>query len=93
MGEEKRNKIIAAATINAILLVFILVAVIIAQVVEISIKRNRKNALLQEYNQLVQQYDESKATLDRLEDDEHYRQLVIELAQLGIDVLPPSANE
>lgn len=91
MGEEKRNKIIAAATINAILLVFILVAVIIAQIVEISIKTNRKNALLAEYNQLVAQYDESKATLDRLEDDEHYRQLVIELAQMGVDVLPPSA--
>lgn len=93
MGEEKRNKVIAAATINAILLVFILIAVIIAQVVEISVKRNRKNALLQEYNQLVQQYDESKAALDRLEDDEHYRQLVIELAQMGIDVIPPSVSE
>ena len=84
MGEEKRNKVIAAATINAILLVVILIAVIIAQVVEISIKRNYKNTLLQEYNQLVAEYDLGKATLDRLEADENYRLLVIECVKAGI---------
>ena len=46
MGEEKRNKVVAAITINAILLIFIIIAVLIAQIVQISVLRRRKNALI-----------------------------------------------
>lgn len=88
MGEEKRNKITAALTINAVLLVFIIIAVLIAQVVQISVLRRRKAELIRQYNELVLQLEEDQDALDRLETDEEYRKIVIQLAQLGVDVKP-----
>ena len=78
MGEEKRNKVVAAITINAILLIFIIIAVLIAQIVQISVLRRRKNALINECNTLVNERDkledfidkyENKEILDRLKSD------------------------
>lgn len=88
MGEEKRNKIVAAVVINAVLLVFIIVAVLIAQIVQISILKRRKAALLEELTRLEQILEEDQNTLDRLETDEKYREIVIQLAQMGVDVTP-----
>lgn len=88
MGEEKRNKIVAAVVINAVLLVFIIAAVLIAQIVQISILKRRKTALLEELTRLEQILEEDQNTLDRLETDEKYREIVIQLAQMGVDVTP-----
>lgn len=88
MGEEKRNKIVAAVVINAVLLVFIIAAVLIAQIVQISILKRRKAALLEELTRLEQILEEDQNTLDRLETDEKYREIVIQLAQMGVDVTP-----
>lgn len=88
MGEEKRNKIVAAFVINAVLLVFIIAAVLIAQIVQISILKRRKTALLEELTRLEQILEEDQNTLDRLETDEKYREIVIQLAQMGVDVTP-----
>lgn len=88
MGEEKRNKIVAAVVINAVLFVFIIAAVLIAQIVQISILKRRKTALLEELTRLEQILEEDQNTLDRLETDEKYREIVIQLAQMGVDVTP-----
>jgi Tfp pilus assembly protein PilN len=80
VNEQKRNRIIAAITVNAVLLIVIIVAVIIYQIVEISILSSRKKALLEEYTRLSQQLEESEDFLERedLED-----QLYIIAFQLG----------
>ncbi|MDE7075704.1 MAG: hypothetical protein K2O62_00085 [Clostridia bacterium] len=88
MGEEKRNKVIAAVVVNAVLLVFIIVAVLIAQIVQISVLKRRKAELLDEYYSLVQQLEESQDMLDRLETDQKYLEIVQQLAQMGVDVTP-----
>ncbi len=86
MGEEKRNRIVAAVTVNAIILVFIIVAVIIYQIVTISVLSARKKQLYAELYELQQQYEEAGDILDRLENDEEYRRIVTALGQLGEDV-------
>ncbi len=84
MGEEKRNKVVAAITINAILLIFIIIAVLIAQIVQISVLRRRKNALINEYNTLVNERDNLKDFIDKYEKDEAIRQLILEMKKLGM---------
>ncbi|MDE6076002.1 MAG: hypothetical protein K2G26_06160 [Clostridia bacterium] len=84
----KRNKIIAATVVNAVLLVFIIAAVLIAQIVQISVLKRRKTALLGELYRLEQQLEEDQSTLDRLQTDEKYREIVIQLVQMGVDVTP-----
>lgn len=92
MGEEKRNKIVAATVVNAVLLVFIIAAVLIAQIVQISVLKRRKAALLEEYYRLERELEESQSTLDRLETDEKYREIIIQLAQMGVDVSAGEVN-
>lgn len=92
MGEEKRNRITAAITINAVLLVFIIVAVLIAQIVQISVLTRRKNALLEEYYRIERQLNESEDILEKLQLDEEYRDVVIKLSQMGVDVIPKNED-
>ena len=84
MGEEKRNKVVAAITINAILLIFIIIAVLIAQIVQISVLRRRKNALINECNTLVNERDKLEDFIDKYEKDEAIRQLILEMKKLGM---------
>ena len=78
MSEEKRNRIKVAVTINAVLLVFILFAVVIAQIVTMGIMKNREEQIRQEYEEIQQQYDESKDLLEKLEQDEQLRKSMAE---------------
>lgn len=64
MSEEKRNRIVGAVTVNAVLLIVIIIAVIIYQIVEISVLSKRRAALLDEYNQTLQQLEDSEDWLD-----------------------------
>jgi cell division protein FtsI/penicillin-binding protein 2 len=64
MKTEKRNRIIAAVTVNAVLLIVIFVAVLIYQIVEISILSARKKALTEEYNNVMQELEDSEDWLD-----------------------------
>ena len=84
MGEEKRNKVVAAITINAILLIFIIIAVLIAQIVQISVHRRRKIALINECNTLVNERDKLEDFIDKYEKDEAIRQLILEMKKLGM---------
>ena len=80
MDEEKRNKITAAVVVNAILLVVILVAVVI---VEINVKQRRKAALLEDYYQLVREYEGATDFLDKYEKDSAIHDFIITMKNNG----------
>ena len=86
MSEEKSNKIIAAAVINAIILLFIIVSVLIYQVVTISVMNARKNKLKQELHLVQQKYEYAEDILDRLQNDDEFLRIIEELGKLGEDV-------
>jgi predicted PurR-regulated permease PerM len=65
MSEEKRNRIIGAITVNAVLLIVIIFAVIIYQIVEISILSAKRKELLNEYAKTMQELQESEDWLDQ----------------------------
>lgn len=88
MGEEKRNRIIAAITVNAIILIFIIVAVIIYQLVTISVLNARKKELYEEKARIERRYEDGLDILDRLQNDEEYLAVLEALAQLGENVSP-----
>ena len=90
MGEEKRNKIVAAITVNAILLIFIILAVLIAQIVQISVLKRRKNVLVAELQTLVRQLDDVTELEENLKnglyediDSEIYKR-ILQLRQAGM---------
>ncbi len=69
MKDEKRNKIAVAITVNAVLLVFILVAIVIAQIVQISILNRRKQELQETYTALVAELEKDEELYDRINTD------------------------
>ncbi len=84
MDEEKRNKIVAAVTVNAVLLVFIIIAVLIAQVVQISVLKRRRNQLKAELQELVTKYNSADDILEDLEACGELYQNIIKWQQQGI---------
>ncbi|MGN0806885.1 MAG: hypothetical protein ACI4MN_00365 [Candidatus Coproplasma sp.] len=77
MKEAKRNKIIAALVVNAVLFVFILIAVVIAQIACIWSGTNTKADLQAEYNLLVEKRDNAIEIEERLEADEELEQWLL----------------
>ncbi|MCM1439419.1 MAG: hypothetical protein NC131_09515 [Roseburia sp.] len=90
MGEEKRNKIVAAVTVNAILLVFIIIAVLVAQIVQISVLKRRKNQLISELQALYLEYEEKDQLKEDLENglyediDSAIYTKILQLKQVGM---------
>ena len=78
MTEEKRNRIVAAVTVNIILLIVILVAVLIYQMVVITKLRAKRQQILDEIKHYEQLIEESEDYFERLQSDEHLRDLLIE---------------
>lgn len=64
MTDEKRNRIIAAVTVNLILLIFILAAVCIYQLVEMVTLSNLKKDLQKRIEYYQTQTDKSEKTLE-----------------------------
>ena len=64
MADEKRNRIIAAVTVNGIILIAILAAVIIYQIVQITLVKHNKNAIVKEIERLEQQIGSEETNLD-----------------------------
>ncbi len=93
MNEEKRNKITVAITVNAVLLVFILIAVIIAQIVQICILNRRKQQLQETYIMLQAELDADEELYDRLNTDEKFYEWFLEYVDVygnddPLDVIP-----
>ena len=83
MGEEKRNKIVAAITVNAILLIFIILAVLIAQIVQISVLKRRKATLISQLKEYYETLESGENLWDKLQNDEQFRNVVTQLYQMG----------
>ena len=64
MTEEKRNRLVAAVTVNVILLVVILAAVCIYQLVHMITLKNLKSELNDKINYYEQQTDTNEKTLE-----------------------------
>ena len=64
MTEEKRNRIIAAVTVNVILLIAILAAVIIYQIIEIKIVSRNREEIIKKIEYLQNETDKTENTLD-----------------------------
>lgn len=64
MNEEKRNKIIAAVTVNAILLVIILFAVMIYQFVVIGTLQAKREKIQTEITQYQNKIDKAEQDLE-----------------------------
>ena len=64
MTEEKRNRLIAAVTVNVILLIVILAAVCIYQLVEMVALKNNKKEIQDKINYYQTETDKNEKTLD-----------------------------
>lgn len=78
MKEEKHNKIVAAITVNAVLFVFILVAIIIAQIVQISVLSRRKQDLQAAYAVLLVEKENAQTIEEKLDVDEKFKKWLLE---------------
>lgn len=67
MQDEKKKRIIAAATVAAVLLVVILFAVVVYQIIDISVLKSRKARLETEYSNILEQIDEGGDWLEQFE--------------------------
>ena len=89
MEGEKRNRIVAAVVINAIILIAIIIAVIIYQLVTISSLNSRKDDLLTQLNTLKTEVGTLEDFLDKYNNDEHYKlvvdKVVDQLFEYGYD--------
>ena len=64
MTQEKRNRIISAVTVNAVILIFILAAVAIYQIVDMTVISRRYKNLKAQYTEYTEKPDNINATLD-----------------------------
>ncbi|MGN0818282.1 MAG: hypothetical protein ACI4L9_04865 [Candidatus Coproplasma sp.] len=67
MNEEKKNRIVAAVTVASVMLVVVLVAVVIYQIVDISMLQARKRQLVNEYEEILQQIEDSEDLIDKID--------------------------
>lgn len=64
MTDEKRNRIIAAVTVNVILLIAILAAVIIYQIIEIKIVARKKQDIINQIERCQEETKKDEKTLE-----------------------------
>ena len=65
--EEKRKRIIAAVTVAGVTLIVILFAIVIYQIIDISILKARRDRLKDEYEYTLSQIDEGNDWLENFE--------------------------
>lgn len=70
MTEEKRNRLIAAVTVNVILLIAVLAAVCIYQLVEIVTLNNMKKAINEQIETYITETEKNEKTLDYYKSEE-----------------------
>ena len=65
--EEKRKRIIAAVTVAGVTLIVILFAIVIYQIIDISILKARRDRLKDEYEYTLSQIDDGNDWLENFE--------------------------
>ena len=64
MTDEKRNRIIAAVTVNVILLIAILAAVVVYQIIQIKVVSAKRNDIITRIEQLQRDTEREQNSLD-----------------------------
>lgn len=78
MTEEKRARLMAAITVNVILLIAILAAVLVYQLVVLTTSRSECKRITDEIERYEQMVQESEDYLERLQSEEYLRDKLIE---------------
>ena len=79
MEEQSRIRMAAAITVNVILLIVILTAVIIYQLIAIGVGNGRKKAMEKEISEYTQKLEEKQNDLDYLKSEEFLLDKAFEL--------------
>ena len=64
MTDEKRNRIIASVTVNVILLIAILAAVVVYQIIQIKVVSAKRNDIITRIEQLQRDTEREQNSLD-----------------------------
>ncbi len=64
MTQEKRNRIISAVTVNLVILIFVLAAVAVWRIVDLTVVYRRYKNLKAQYTEYIEKTDNINATLD-----------------------------
>lgn len=78
MTDEKRNRIIAAVTVNVILLIVILASVLIYQLVQIKIVSRRRDDIINRIEQIERETDRENNSLEYWQSHEGLEDLAYE---------------
>lgn len=78
MTEEKRNRIVAAITVNAIILIAVLVVVVVYQMVIIATSRAYLKSLREQIDSYQQQMQQDMDDMERLQSEEFLRDKLVE---------------
>ncbi len=78
MTEEKRARLMAAVTVNVILLIAILAAVLVYQLIVLTTLRSERKRITEEIERYEQMVQESDDYLERLQSEEYLRDKLIE---------------
>lgn len=73
MSEDKRNRIVAAVTVNSIILIVIIAVVLVYQMVEMGILFSRKSAIEEQIQQYEEQIDEAEDLLEYYQTEDYLR--------------------
>ena len=87
MNESKRNKMVAAVTVNVIILITVLVAVVVYQLVNICVLTNRRDKLQAEYNTIEDKINGMEKNLEYYKSDSYLLDKAFELGYVfDVDV-------
>ncbi len=77
-AEGKKNRLVAAITVAAVILIAIFIAVIIYQMVELVVINNRKKELEAQITELQEQIESSQNDLDYLYSEEFLHEYLMD---------------
>ncbi len=78
MSEEKRNRLVVAATVNIVILIAVLAAVMIYQLIYIGVYKNRYDRMMAEYKYIEEQIKDKEDSLEYLQSEEYLWKLAHE---------------
>ena len=79
MNESKRNKMVAAITVNVIILIAVLVAVVVYQLVDIYVLTSRRDKLRAEITDIQQKIENTQDTLEYYKSESYLLDKAFEL--------------
>ncbi len=75
--EDKKNRLIVGITVSAVILIVIFIAVIIYQMVEMVVIKNRKAEIQEEIETLQGEIENGEANLDLLQSEEYLKEYLL----------------